>query len=138
MNLIMVESRETVLITGVTGYLGIYVLKDLLTKHPNFKVRASVRSLGNKEKMAKLEVALGKDLFEQVEFAEADLSDERTIHEAVKGMDHILHIANPVPGSGVLNEANFIEPVRIGTRAILEACKTNKVKTLVITSSIVV
>jgi len=31
----------------VTGYLGIYVLKDIMTRFPHFLIRASVRSTKN-------------------------------------------------------------------------------------------
>jgi len=45
-------------------------------------------------------------------------------------------MANPVPGRGKMTEAEFIDPVKKGTRVILEACRENKVQRLVVTSSV--
>lgn len=82
----MVDSSEKVLLTGVTGYIGIYVLKDLMTSHPNFAIRCSVRNLGDKEKLAKIEKALGEELYEKIEFVEADLNNEDELRNAIKGV----------------------------------------------------
>jgi len=39
----------------VTGYIGVYVLKDLMTRHPEYAIRCSVRGMNDKEKMSKIE-----------------------------------------------------------------------------------
>lgn len=45
-------------------------------------------------------------------------------------------MANPVPGRGAMTEEEFIDPVKKGTRVVLEACHENKVQRLVVTSSV--
>ena len=45
-------------------------------------------------------------------------------------------MANPVPGRGKVTEAEFIDPVKKGTKVILEACREFKVERLVVTSSV--
>jgi nucleoside-diphosphate-sugar epimerase len=49
----------------------------------------------------------------------------------------VLHIANPVPGSGKMTYESFVEPAIVGTKSMIAACEKNKVKSLIITSSVV-
>ena len=53
---------------------------------------------------------------------------------AVNGSDYVVHTASPVNFSPK-HEDELVKPAVDGTRAVLEACKANKVKRLVITSS---
>jgi len=53
----------------------------------------------------------------------------------VRGVDHVIHMANPIPGKGTMTKETYIDPVKKTTRAMLEACKENQVQTFVLTSS---
>ena len=80
----MVDTRETVLITGVTGYIGSHLGLQMLQGYADrFRVRASVRSLANKAKLDPLLKAYGENLFNQIEFVEADLLDRAKLRKAV-------------------------------------------------------
>jgi nucleoside-diphosphate-sugar epimerase len=56
--------------------------------------------------------------------------------EAVNGVDYVVHIASPFPLKNPDDENEIIDPAVIGTLAVMEAAKVNKVKRVVITSSV--
>lgn len=70
-----------VLVTGAGGFVGYEVVKNLRSK--GFDVRGLIRNPKQKEKLEKLgaEVILG------------DITDEKTINDAVKGVSKVYHIA---------------------------------------------
>ena len=72
----MVESyNERILITGITGYIGSWVGKVILENtFGKYKIRASVRSLKNTDKLEPIRKAFGEDLYNSIEFVEADLT----------------------------------------------------------------
>ena len=60
----MVDTRETVLITGVTGYIGSHLGLQMLQGYADqFRIRASVRSLTNRAKIDPILKAYGERLF---------------------------------------------------------------------------
>ena len=71
----MVEatSKPVVVITGITGYLGMYVTLDFL-RDGSFKVRGTVRSTAP-ENLKHLKTAFGK-LFDELELVVADIENE--------------------------------------------------------------
>lgn len=79
----MVDGGEKpiVTITGISGYIGAEVCKQLL-EDGGYRVRGTVRDKNNEAKVAPLREAFG-DLFEQIELVEADLLDEQSIIAAV-------------------------------------------------------
>ena len=68
-----------------------------------------------------------------LELVSMDLLDRESVIKATEGVDYVLHVANPVGMKG--SEAHFVKPSVEGTKAILEGCKLNKVKRLIVTSS---
>lgn len=56
--------------------------------------------------------------------------------EAANGVDYIIHIASPFPLKNPDDENEIIGPAVIGTLAVMEAAKVNRVKRVVITSSV--
>jgi GDP-D-mannose dehydratase len=70
----MVENnKKTVVITGVSGYLGSRVCHDFLLDG-SYNVRGTVRDKTNEAKMAPLRKAFGDD-FTKLELVNADLLD---------------------------------------------------------------
>ena len=67
---------------------------------------------------------------------EADLNDKDSIMNAIKGAHFVVHTASPFPLKPPKNEADLINPAVNGTLAVMEACRVNKIKRVVITSSI--
>lgn len=127
-------SKPRVTITGITGYLGAQVCLHFL-KDGGFAVRGTVRDMKNEAKMEPLKVAFGK-YFDQIEFKEADLLNEKSMIAAMEGSDYIVHTASPFPMEAPRDENVVIKPAVQGTLAACKAAQINKVKKLVITSSV--
>jgi nucleoside-diphosphate-sugar epimerase len=132
----MVESssKPTVLITGVSGYLGSHVALVFL-KDGNYTVRGTVRDTKNEKKIAPLKKAFG-ELFDKMTLVEADLENAESLMKAVEGAVYVIHTASPFPLAKPKSEMDLINPALNGTKAVMEACKAHKVKKVVITSSI--
>ena len=67
----MSSKKETVLITGISGYVGSQVCKYFL-ENGTFNVRGTVRDKKRLDKLEPLKQAFGK-LYDQLELVEADL-----------------------------------------------------------------
>jgi len=76
------------------------------------------------------------NLAKRFEIAEADILDERSILEAVKDCEYVVHTAAPYPLESPLHENHLVKPAVNGTIAICKAAFKHKVKRVVITSSI--
>lgn len=61
--------------TGATGYLASHIVKQLVESE-QFRVRGTVRSKEGNEKLEKLKSLLGDNSKYEVEFVEADLTQE--------------------------------------------------------------
>ena len=94
-----------------------------------------MRSKTNEAKVKPLRVAFG-DYFDQLKLVEADLLNEESLRAACEGADYIVHTASPFPLANPRDESEVIKPAVDGTLSILRAARDNKVKKLVITSSI--
>ncbi len=94
-----------------------------------------MRSLKNPKKIEPLKKAFG-EYFDQLELVEADLLDENSLMKACSGSTYIVHTASPFPIENPRHEDELIKPAVEGTLAIMKAARANKVKRVVITSSI--
>jgi len=131
----MVESsKPIVVITGVSGYLGSHVALVFL-KDGSYNVRGTVRDAKNPTKIDPLRKAFG-DLFNNLTLVEADLNNEESIFAALQGAHFVVHTASPFPLAPPRNENDLIKPAVNGTVSVMKACHANKVKRIVITSSI--
>ncbi|CAI2371119.1 unnamed protein product [Moneuplotes crassus] len=130
------EDIPRVLITGVTGFLGSWVLKTFLECDTEFQIRATVRDPTNEAKIGPLRESLGEK-FDNVELVQADLTDAASLEQAIEGCDYVVHTASPFPAKPPKREEEIIKPAVEGTKAVLEACRNHNVKRLVVTSSIV-
>ncbi len=74
---------ETVLITGITGYVGSHLGKQLLKGYSDkFKLRVVVR---NVKKLEPLKKAYGDDLFAKLDVRVADLLNKEALAASVEG-----------------------------------------------------
>ena len=128
------DRRETVLITGVTGYLGAHVCKAFFDDG-TFKVKGTVRDLKNEKKIGPLRKAFG-DKFDEVTLVEAELLDAKSIDRAVNGCQYVVHVASPFPLERPDTDEVLIKPAREGTRNVCAAAAKYRVKRVVVTSSI--
>jgi dihydroflavonol-4-reductase len=74
-----------VLVTGGTGFLGSYIIKELIEK--NYSVRAIRRNT------SKLPFYISPEIFDKVEWVEGDILDTVSIEEAMEGIDAVIHSA---------------------------------------------
>ncbi len=75
---------KKVLVTGGTGFLGAYILQELLKK--DYAVRALRRS-------PKLPAFIPASVLEKVEWVEGDVLDILSLQDAMEGMDVVIHSA---------------------------------------------
>lgn len=73
-----------VLVTGGTGFIGSYIIKNLIEK--GFAVRAIRRS-------NKLPFFISNEILNKVEWVEADVLDVVQLDDAMKGADAVIHSA---------------------------------------------
>lgn len=90
------------------------------------------------EKTDPLKIAFG-DLFANIEFVEADLSNEESIDKSIEGATYVVHVASPITGNfeGTDKKVTIIKPAVDGTLSAMRACEKHGVKRIVVTSSIV-
>lgn len=107
-----------VLVTGASGFLGRNVAEKLL--------QSGVKVIGFNRKV-------NMQLKEKgVKFIEGDLSDINLLTKALEGIDVVVHLAAET--TAVDKKTNYLTNV-LGTENIIHACKKNKVKKIVFTSS---
>ena len=126
---------DVFLVTGATGFVGSWCVKTLLDN--GCKVRCTVRDPSAK-KCDFLRLLKGAD--ERLELVKADLLDtEDAWRLVVRGCSVVLHTASPFVIEGVpegQEEAFFMEPAVKGTEVVVQACLAEKVRRVVLTSSV--
>ncbi|KAM6570074.1 hypothetical protein CsatB_018059 [Cannabis sativa] len=128
----MVSKGETVCVTGASGFIGSWLVRTLL--HLGYTVRATVRDPTNLKKVKHL-VELPK-AETNLTLWKADLSEEGSFHEAIKGCNGVFHVATPMDFESKDPENEVIKPTISGMLDIMKACVEAKtVKKLVFTSS---
>ena len=131
-----IDKSKPVLVTGATGYLASWIVKQLLDE--GYTVHGTVRSLTKKEKyepLLKIEEA-GKG---NLKLFEADLLDDHSFESAMEGCELVIHTASPFKTTGIKNALKeLVNPALQGTRNILHSAnKSETVKRVVLTSSVV-
>ncbi len=107
------------LVTGAGGFLGLYIVEQLLARgdHVRTLCRGSYTELDS----------LG------VEAIRADIRDRRAVVEACRGVDCVFHAAAV---AGIGTDWNYYYGINtLGTRHVVEGCRTQGVGRLVYTSS---
>jgi predicted dehydrogenase/nucleoside-diphosphate-sugar epimerase len=114
-----ITRREKILVTGATGYLGSVLIRKLVNE--GYYVRALARELSRTELLEQL----------GVELIYGDIRNPKSVLEAARGMDVIVHAAAALRGSSEF----MLDCALKGTQNIAEAAKTCDVKRVVHISS---
>lgn len=110
-------------VTGASGHIGNVLVRDLISK--NYEVKAFVLKNENVDYLKEL----------NVEICYGDVRDLESLKEAFRGADVVFHLAGIID-IGTVNK-KFIYSVNVGgTKNVLQACREEKVKKLVYTSSV--
>ena len=113
----------TTLITGATGFIGSAVARELTDKGE--KIRCLVRETSNLKNLDGL----------PVELSIGDIQDIDSVQRALKGCDHVYHLAavyaNWLPDPGLMYRVN-----EEGTRNVLTVCREAGIQKTVYCSSV--
>jgi nucleoside-diphosphate-sugar epimerase len=128
------ENGDTILVTGIGGFLGGHIARQLLTS--GYSVRGSVRRMSHRDKI-KDRVCSGASVdADRMSFIEADLRSDAGWDAAVAGCRYVIHAASPFPAGLPKDEDDLIQPARDGALRVLRAAQRAGVTRVVLTSSI--
>ena len=118
------------LVTGASGFIGCGIVNCLLESgHAVVALDNNFR--GNTARLAK---SINKK--EKIEFIQADVRDTKAVKDAAKGVDGIIHLAYVNGTEFFYKMPDLVLEVGVGGMlSVLEACKENAVKELVLASS---
>ncbi len=125
--------NTTVLVTGATGFIASWCIITLLDA--GYSVRGTVRSLSSADSWKKC-LRPYTERAEEVSLFEADLMQDQGWDEAVAGCEFVLHLASPFPLEIPNDEHELIDPAVGGTLRVLAASARNRVRRVVLTSSV--
>ncbi|MCT4624650.1 MAG: aldehyde reductase [Schleiferiaceae bacterium] len=125
---------KKVLLTGISGYIGLHCAVELLKQ--GYVVKGSIRSL---KKAKKVEDTIKKyiDPKGNLEFCELNLLEDQGWDEAVADCDFVMHVASPFVSKVPKDENELIKPAVEGTLRALRAAHKASIKRVVLTSSMV-
>ncbi|WP_417709886.1 NAD-dependent epimerase/dehydratase family protein [Roseibium aggregatum] len=124
---------EPVLVTGATGYVAGWLVKELLDA--GITVHATIRDPGDTRKTAHLQ-EIAATAPGTLRFFKADLLNEGSYAEAMAGCAIVFHTASPFTSSVKDPQRELIDPAVKGTRNVMEtAARTPGVKRVIVTSS---
>ncbi|MEL6798654.1 MAG: NAD-dependent epimerase/dehydratase family protein [Pseudomonadota bacterium] len=128
---------QTVLLTGVTGFIAKRIALDLL--NAGHTVRGSLRSAARADEVRD---ALRPHLTDptalnRLSFVELDLNSDTGWDAALQGTDALMHTASPFPMAQPKDENDIIRPAVDGTLRALRAAQKAGVTRVILTSSVV-
>lgn len=129
----MNQFKKRVLVTGGNGFVGIHCILQLLQQ--GYTVKTTVRTSAKAEQAKEMLKNAGITSFENLEFVEADLLNDKNWDDAMEGCEYVLHVASPFPMIEPEDENELIIPAREGTLRVLKAAQKNNIKRVVMTSS---
>ncbi|HEX9905350.1 MAG TPA: aldehyde reductase [Propylenella sp.] len=125
---------DTVLLTGISGFLGGHVAMALL--QAGFNLRGTVRSKGKAEKVRDTLGRHGADI-SRLQIVELDLTRDEGWREAASGCRYLQHVASPFVTSMPKDKDELIRPAVEGTARAVNFALASDVERIVLTSSAV-
>ena len=127
-------NRDTVLVTGGSGYIGGWCAARLL--NDGFRVRVTVRNLAREQDVRRtLKTIAPNAAGEGLAFFAADLESDEGWDAAAEGCRYVLHVASPVSIEVLRDPQEMIRPARDGALRVLKAAVAAGVERVVMTSS---
>lgn len=123
---------DTVLLTGITGYLGGHLARELLLS--GYHVRGSLRNPGRADAVRAALWEAGADL-SRLEFVTLNLTSDAGWAEAAAGARFVMHSASPFVTKMPKDRGELIRPAVQGTERALGAALAAGVERVVLTSS---
>jgi nucleoside-diphosphate-sugar epimerase len=121
-----IHQPKKILVTGGTGFLGAYTIKNLVEK--GYAVRAIRRS-------AKLPLYINQTILTQVEWIEGDVLDVVSLDEAMKDVDAVIHAAAIISFSKANRKEMYAVNIE-GTANVINAAIENNIKRFLHVSSV--
>ncbi len=121
-----------VLVTGASGYLGVYCLVELLKA--GYFVKATLRNLSHVSKLRGI-IEKEIDTTNNIEFCELDITEDQHWDNVMKDCNYVLAIATP---SSTLNYSEpdaLISITQSSVLRLLKAAKEAGIKRIILTSS---
>tara|TARA_B110000444_G_scaffold260037_1_gene305651 strand:+ start:1187 stop:2233 length:1047 start_codon:yes stop_codon:yes gene_type:complete len=129
-----IDKSLPVLVTGATGYIAGWVVKNLLDE--GITVHAPIRDISNTEKRGHLDELAEKSTGE-IKFFESDLLVDGSYKDAMKECALVIHTASPFVMDSKDPQKEVIDPALKGTQNVLKTVnETDSVKRVVLTSSV--
>ncbi len=125
---------KTVLLTGISGYIGLHCAKELL--NGGYSVRGSVRNQAKGQEVRSTLEAASVDT-QNLMIVELDLTSDRGWENATAGCEFVMHVASPFIIANPKDPQEMLSPAVDGSLRALRAAKRAGVKRVVLTSSIV-
>lgn len=128
---------DTVLLTGVTGFIAKRIALDLL--NAGYAVRGSLRSASRADEVrdAVRPHLTDPAALDRLGFVELDLTRDDGWSAATTGVTALIHTASPFPMSQPRNADEIVRPAVDGTLRALRAADAAGVRRVVLTSSVV-
>jgi nucleoside-diphosphate-sugar epimerase len=119
-------AESKVLVTGGTGFLGAYIIKQLVEQ--DIPVRAICRSI-------KTPFFIPSSVWEKVEWMEGDVLDVVSLHDAMQGVDKIIHSAAVVSFNRQHRQQMYQTNIQ-GTENVVNVALENNISRYVHISSV--
>ncbi|MED7818483.1 MULTISPECIES: NAD-dependent epimerase/dehydratase family protein [unclassified Francisella] len=128
-----IDTSSPVLVTGATGYVASWIIKELLEN--GVDVHAAVRNPLDTDKNTHLD-KIAKNSPGTIKYFKADLLNDGSFAEAMEGCSIVFHTASPFKLNVNDPQKDLIDPAKFGTHNVLsQASKTSSVRRVVLTSS---
>jgi len=118
--------KRTVLVTGGTGFLGAYILRELVEK--GYPVRAIRRS-------DRQPFYISSSILEKVEWVPGDIMDTGSLEDAMEGVDAVIHAAAKVSFADRDKHELFVTNIE-GTANVVNIAIEKDIQRLVHVSSV--
>ena len=126
---------ETVLLTGITGFVGLHCAAECLRN--GYAIKGTLRDLSRRDEVFEILEKEVPGSASAITLCEADLLKDDNWNDIAEGCALALHIASPFETHPPKNERDLIEPAVEGTLRVLNAAAKAGIRRVVLTSSMV-